>query len=271
MQRRQFLTAASAAAVALTLPKSGRAARSDSAASSGRQFIDLRVYHFKSADKQQAYAKFLADTGVAAYNRAGVQTAGLFHLAAADNPKLKLQDDPADLWLLLPHESIESFLVFESRLAADGEYQQAGREILSAGKSDPAFARYDSHLLLSFEGHPKLTAPADKPEGRLYELRTYESPNQERAASKIAMFNNGEIPLFSKAGMPPVFYGSALAGADLPHLTYMIYHGTEDPKKHWSAFGSNPDWKTMQADPQYKDNVSTIHNWFLRPLPGSQL
>lgn len=269
MERRQFLTAASAAAVALTLPKAARAAVTTS--SSGRQFVELRTYRFASADKQEAYARFLANAGAAAFNRAGVGVVGLFKLLKADNPKLNLTDDPAEIWMILPHDSIESFLTFEASLAADSAYQSAGKAILSAPKSDPAFGRYDSHLLISFDGHPTLTPPADRSDQSLYELRTYESPNQERAANKVAMFNNGEIPLFAKAGMPPVFFGSAVAGNDLPHLTYMIHHGADDPKKHWSAFSSNPDWKAMSAEPQYKDNVSKITNRFLRPLPGSQI
>lgn len=269
MERRQFLTAASAAAVALALPKSTRAAADASPA--GRQFIELRTYRFASAEKQRAYAKFLADAGVAAFNRAGVQPVGLFRLLKADNPKLNLAEDPAELWLILPHTSFDSFLAFESNLATDGAYQEAGNSILAAPKSDPAFVRYDSHLLLSFTAHPKLTPPADRSDKSVYELRTYESPNQERAANKISMFNGGEIPLFTQAGMPGVFFGSAIAGNDLPHLTYMIHHGADDPKKHWSSFGSNPTWVKMKDEPQYKDNVSKITNRFLRPLAGSQL
>jgi hypothetical protein len=182
-----------------------------------------------------------------------------------------LTEDPAEIWLVLPHDSIDSFLAFESRLAADARYQEAGQTILSAPKADPAFLRCDSHLLLAFESFPKLVAPTDRSEQSLYELRTYESPSQERAVNKVAMFNSGEVPIFIKAGMPPVFFGSALAGNDLPHLTYMIHHGTQDPKTHWSAFGADPDWKQMSTDPRYKDNVSKVINRFLRPLPGSQL
>jgi len=268
MQRREFLTAASAAAaLALSGPKFAPAAD----AAGARQFVELRTYRFANADKQQAYAQFLADAGVAAMNRAGVRTVGMFKLLKADNPKLNLPEDPAEIWMILPHDSFEAFLAFESKLAADDAYQSAGKSILSAPKADPAFSRYDSHLLLSFEGHPTLTAPADRSDQSVYELRTYENPNQERAASKVSMFNHGEIPMFTKAGMPPVFFGSAVAGNDLPHLTYMIHHGSEDPKKHWAAFSSNPEWKAMSADPIYKDNVSKITNRFLHPLPGSQL
>jgi hypothetical protein len=269
MQRRQFLAAASTAAVALALPKNAPAAAETPV--SGRQLIDFRVYRFANAVTRDAYGTFLGKAGVPAFKRLGVENVGLFRLAAADNPKLKMAEDAAEVWVILPHESAESFLTFEAKLAADEEYQEAGKEILGAAKSEPAFVRCDSHLLLSFAAHPKLTPPADRSERSLYELRTYESHSEERAANKVAMFNDGEIPIFKNVGMPGVFFGAAVAGTNLPHLTYMVHHGAENPQKHWDAFRVDPDWKKMSPLPQYKDNTSKILNWFLRPLSGSQL
>jgi hypothetical protein len=250
------------------LPGRTQAAESDG---TGRQYIEVRCYRFASAEKRDAYAKFLGEAGVAALNRAGVAAVGIFRLMEADNPKLKLSGDPLEIWVVLPHDSVESVVGLEGKLGADKEYQEAGKEILLAGKADPAFVRFDSHLLWAFEGHPRMTPPSEKAEGRMYELRTYESPSEERAINKLAMFNGGEIPMFGKAGMPPVFFGEAVAGNDLPHLTYMIYHGAEDPKGHWMAFQGGEEWKKMSTDPVYKDNVSKITNRFLRPVAGSQL
>lgn len=268
MQRREFLAATAAAAFAATVTKKVRA--NDAGSNAGRQFFEIRNYRFADADKREAYAKFLAETGIAACNRADVQAVGLFELHAADNPKMKLTEDPLDFWMILPHDTIDAFLSFESLLDEDAAYQEAGHAILTAPKSNPAFVRYDSHLLRAFDGFRKLSPPADRSDKSVYELRTYESPSQERAANKLVMFNSGEIPIFTKAGMPPVFFGSAIAGSDLPHLTYMIHHGSENPDKHWSAFRSDPAWTALSGESQYKDNVSKITNRFLRPLPGSQ-
>ena len=41
-------------------------------------------------------------------------------------------------------------------------------------------------------------------------------------ARKIRMFDEGEIAIFRKVGMIPVFFGEALAGRNLPQLTYML-------------------------------------------------
>ncbi|HTL29455.1 MAG TPA: NIPSNAP family protein, partial [Tepidisphaeraceae bacterium] len=88
----------------------------------------------------------------------------------------------------------------------------------------------------------------------------------------IAMFEAGEIPIFTRSGMPGVFFGGAIAGWDLPNLTYMICHPSmEQSKDDWAKFGADEDWKKLRSQPQYKDNVSKIVNRFLRPMPGSQI
>ena len=80
---------------------------------------------------------------------------------------------------MLPHKSFEALSGFEARLQADGEYQKAGRGILDAPKTNPAYTRYDSQLLLAMEAFPGVSAPA-KSASRLFELRTYESRDNER-------------------------------------------------------------------------------------------
>jgi hypothetical protein len=43
--------------------------------------------------------------------------------------------------------------------------------------------------------------------------------------------------------------------------------------QHWSAFATNPDWKTMQANPRYafENIVSNISNYMLTPATYSQI
>jgi hypothetical protein len=236
-----------------------------------REFYDLRTYHFASAEKQQAFEKFLAEAAIPAFNRIGITPIGVFKRLAKENPEAKLEADPLELWVLLPHKSLESIVTFEDRLSADDAFQKAAAPILTAPKSDPAFTRYENMLLLAMEKFPRLAQPS-KAEGRLFELRTYESPNQERAKNKLEMFNAGEFTFFEQANMRGVFYGGAFAGADLPQLTYMVMHeNDQDVKKHWADFSAIPEWKTLKSGPQYKDNVSKIIDRFVRPVAGSQI
>jgi hypothetical protein len=39
----------------------------------------------------------------------------------------------------------------------------------------------------------------------------------------------------------------------------------------WSRFGQDPEWKTLSADPQYRDNVSAISDIILQPTSYSQI
>jgi hypothetical protein len=131
--------------------------------SSGRQLIELRVYHFPSAQKRQAFEKFVADALVPALNRAGVRPVGAFTLSAKDNPELKVQPDSNDIYEILPHADARSFLELGSRLASDQSFLQAGGSVILAPKSDPAFTRYETSLLRAFATFPHVVAPAKGP------------------------------------------------------------------------------------------------------------
>ena len=231
MQRREFLAASTAAAVGLIGSKPNLAADERQ----GRQFFELRIYHFASPAKQEGYEHFLSQSAIPAINRAGVGPVGVFKLMAVDNPGMKLTADSTDLYVLLPHNSIESVIDLESRLAADDALQTSGQTVLSAPKSDPAYTRYESTLLHAMEGFPRVQVPSKVASG-VYELRTYESHSNERAKNKLGMFNAGEFRIFARHGMPGVFFGGAVVGSHLPQLTYMVVHPEpQDVQKNWRA------------------------------------
>lgn len=264
MRRRAFLQLSVTAGLGLMSTPS-RGAETAPAGEPSAQIYELRTYHFKTAEKRDAFGKFLGDATVPALNRLGIQPVGIFTLLDQKSP------EATDLWFLLPHESFQSAMDLEPHLAGDAEYQTAGKEILLAGKSDPAFTRFDTQLLYAFASHPRLTPPAKNPD-RVFELRQYDNPNEERALNKMKMFNSGEVPVFTQAGMPGVFFGEAFAGPNLPHLTYMVCHENhEASKKNWAAFGKHPDWRKLNSDPVYKDNVSNIVSRYLLPSAGSQI
>src|SRR4051794_28048994 len=153
MRRRDFLTASAAAFVAAPI-----LARAQQGPPPGaRQFFELRTYHFATGEKQSAFEASLKSAAIPAFNRAGVEPLRVFKPFAKDNAQLKLTADPLDLYLLLPHNSLDSFLALSGKLAADAAYQEAGKAILTAPKSDPAFARYDTTLLLAMESAPRIT------------------------------------------------------------------------------------------------------------------
>lgn len=268
MDRRNFLAASASTAVGLALSRMTRAAGSEQ----GKALIEIRTYHFASPQKQQAYQRFVAETEIAALNRAGVNPVGVLKLVAKDNPALKLTADSTDLYMILPHRSAESFITLEDRLAADEAYQKAAGPFLVTPQKDPAFTRYETALLTAFDLFPQVQVPTTAPT-RLIQLRTYESHSRERARKKLEMFQQGgELTIFKRSGMTGVFFGEAIAGDRMPNLTYMLsFEDDAAQKAGWKAFGQDPEWKKLSKAEAYKDTVSTITNLFLRPSEGSQI
>ena len=72
----------------------------------------------------------------------------------------------------------------------------------------------------------------------------------------------------------PVFFGEAVAGARLPHLTYLAgFDNMAAREKAWDTFRTNPDWARVRNKPGWTDPeaVSNIHAAFLRPTAYSQI
>ena len=253
---------------AMTLAGAARTA----AAPAQRQVLELRTYRFASAAKLQTFAELLAQAYVPGLNRAGVTPVGVFRLFAADNPKLGLAADELKLYVLMPHADLASALALPARLEADTVLAPRLQAVLGTPMSDPVYERFETQLMLGFTECPKIEVPTLAAD-RVLQLRIYESHNDERALRKIAMFNEGgEIALFRRLGVNPVFFGQSIAGTLLPNLTYMV--GFENPAAQeaaWAAFIKHPEWEKLKIDPRYAETVSRITNLVLRPLPGSQI
>jgi hypothetical protein len=111
--------------------------------------------------------------------------------------------------------------------------------------------------------------------GRVFQLRTYESPSVKTGLKKIEMFDDaGEIAIFRRVGLHPVFFGEALVGAKLPNLTYMLgFESAEELKENWQKFRDDAEWKRLSGMPEYADKaiLSGITNVILRPAEYSQV
>ena len=90
----------------------------------------------------------------------------------------------------------------------------------------------------AIEGVPKLEVPAGVAEKkpRIFELRTYESHSKSANKKKIEMFNTGELGIFRRTGLQPVFFGETLIGTKMPNLTYMLtFENMAAHDKNWGA------------------------------------
>lgn len=268
MKRRDFLTTSLAAASAAGISTLLSAQAAETGANAPREFYELRLYHLRRGPKQKLFDDFYREAAIPAMNRAGMSPIGVFNVATGP--------DSPTMYALIPHKSLESFATANDRVHADPEYQKAGADFANAPATDPSYVRVESSLMVAFEGMPKLEVPpwtAEK-KPRLFELRTYESHSKKANKKKIEMFNVGEIAIFRRAGLVPVFFGETLIGPKLPNLTYML--AFEDMAAHdrnWGRFGSDPEWHKLSTTPGYTDPeiVSNISNVFLRPTAYSQI
>ncbi len=179
------------------------------------------------------------------------------------------------LYVLLVHPSLQSFATMAAKLGEDQEFMAKGADFINAPADKPAFKMQETQLMQAFEGMPKLERPVDAP-GRVFQLRTYESPSEITGLKKIEMFNTAEIAIFRKVGLHPVFFGQTLAGTKMPNLTYMLgFKDMDESKAAWKAFGGDPDWQKLSKMPEYADKAilrsGGITNLYLKPASYSQI
>lgn len=276
MKRREFLKTSLTVSTLAGMSTASLSAVAANHKPSGKQeYYELRIYRLKSAEKRPLLDAYLEKAAIPAWNRLGVNPVGVFvQQERSGNPSNTEVRDPGSVVVVLPYPSLDAFAKVTARMCVDAEYQKAGADYLQVPKDSAAFERIDSWFMLAFAGMPKLNVPAYSKERkpRMFELRTYESYSEVKALKKVEMFNSGEIDTMHEVGLAPIFYGQALIGANLPHLTYMLSaEDQEAHSKHWGAFGAHPTWKKLKDDPQYADTVSKIYNRFLVPTAYSQL
>jgi len=259
MNRRDFLVTGLAGVTSAQ----ALASSANAATASPRQFFELRQYHLRTGSSKGRVGNFLREVGIAAMNRIGIKPVGAFETMYGPNQPT--------LYVLLVHPSLDSVLNASARLMEDDEVRKTGAEFIDATLSDPSYVRCESALMAAFTHMPQIAPPAFQK--RIFELRIYESHSLKAAKKKIEMFNEGgEIAIFQKTGLNPVFFGETLIGRQQPNLTYMLaFEDMADRDKRWQAFGNHPDWQKLRQDPAYRDTVSNITDIILRPTSYSQI
>ena len=249
--------------LAVVFAASGNLFNAFSAEADQPQYFELRIYSTKSEAQQQRINDYWQNAAGPACNRMGIQPIGVF---------TELQDSATNkIYVLVPCDSLEIFAAIPARLGADADYQKAAGEYLSAPKTNPAYERMESLLLVAFNGMKHIAVPPADKKPNVFELRTYLSPSENKGLNKIQMFENGEITTMKEVGLAPIFYGRTLVGAPMPSLVYMTSGETmEAHKLHWKNFGTAPVWKQLQADPQYKNNMTGAIKVMLKRTAASQ-
>ena len=265
MKRREFLKS-SLAVTTVAAMNATTSTAAESPAAGPREYYELRHYRLRRGPMGARFDEFFRDVEVPAWNRAGVTPVGVFDVTLGP-------DMPAK-YVLLPYPSLDAMTAARAKFAADPAVRDATFTNLPA--TDPAYVRKESSLLLAFRTLPKLELPAQTAarQPRIFELRTYESHSQSASVKKAGMFDDGEIGIFRRTGLTPVFFGETLIGPRLPNLTYLLtFPDMAAREKSWDAFRADPGWKKLSATPGLTDPeiVTNIGNVLLKPTAYSQI
>lgn len=233
--------------------RSAFAAEPGGSAGAMPEYYELRTYRLRIGPQKKVLDDFLRETALPAWNRLGIAPVGVF--------ETMLGPEAPTVHVLLTHKSLDSLGVPGARLEP----------------AEPAYVRYESALLRAFENVPRIEVPASKgtDRPRIFELRIYESPGEAAHLKKMEMFTKlGELTVFRRTGLVPVFFGQTLVGSRLPSFAYLLtFEDVAAREKAWGAFRIDPEWKKLSTTPGYTDAeiMSNISNLLLRPAAYSQV
>jgi NIPSNAP len=228
-----------------------------------------RQYILRNGTAPRRVAEYLQNAAIPALNRIGHSPVGVFEVVAGvPGPTV---------FVLTPLPSLDALPAIESKLQNDEQYLRAAAPYLDSTATDPAYVRQENTVLAAFPKFPRVVVPAaTAAKGpRLFELRTYESPSEKAHVAKVKMFSEmGEIEIFKRVGLTPVFFSRTLAGTRMPSLVYMLVHeNMAGREKSWDNFRNDPEWKKVSSTPGFSDAeiVTNITTVLLRPTAYSQI
>ena len=234
-------------------------------AAQANEIYDLKVYQLKSDEKAELFDSAMEQIGMPAALNSGATKVGVF----GDQPGGE-KSNSATRYVLTVFPTAEAYAK-AINFKHENLDLQPHMAYLLADKEDAAFDRIDGSTLLAFDGIPALVDPEGEGDGnRFFELRIYESPSEGKGFLKVEMFNKSELDIFKKSGLESVFFGKAIAAANLPQLSYMlVYENQEAKDAAWKTFKTSPEWEALKNEPRYAGTVSKIHSTMLVALPYS--
>lgn len=226
-------------------------------------------YTLRNGPQQKRMADFLQNALVPALNRMGSTPVGVFQ---------ELVGDPGPtMSVLMPFATPELLFSHEAAFERDQDFVRAADLYLNSLPTDAAYVRRETQLLLAFPNVPKIEVPAaTAAKGpRIFELRRYESHGEMATRKKMSMFTEmGEMEIFRKTGLTPVFFARTLIGQNQPNFVYMLVHENMAAReKSWDTFRTSPEWKKLASTPGFSDAeiLTNITTKFLRPTAYSQI
>jgi hypothetical protein len=279
MDRRTFITSSlavvGASAIAGAAEELPAQEKRPSTSSGLRETYALYIYQFKHPDSIKRADEYFQNALIPALHRAGSGPVGvLVETGKAQTESKGGQEEAVNYYLLVPLPSIDAVAALPGALDADAEYAKAGEAFLTAPPKDPGYSNLEVRIMLAPEFMSKLEVP-EKKDARVFELRRYRNPSEPAFRKKLEMFGKGgELALFRRVGLNPVFYGEMLAGPDMPNITYMLTFPDMAAKgSAWKTFGGDPEWHKLSTTPGYTDPeiIANIKSIMLKPTAYSEI
>ena len=251
MNRRKFL-ANSAIASTVPLTSISSSNTNFNLFNSDKEIYELRTYHIKFRGSQQKLKDYLTNNYGPELKKNGANHVQLFNEYG--------MEEPAKLWMLISYPDANTYISCQS-IIEQPNFLASSASYHNTTPEETIYSRFESSLLLAFDGMPKMDTSSD---GSLFELRIYEGFSEDAVRRKIKMFNIEEIDLFLKIGLKPVFFGDMISGPFRPSLVYMLqFSNMEQRDSLWNEFGKHPEWQAMRIKKEYANTVSNIRKIFL--------
>jgi hypothetical protein len=230
-----------------------------------RELYEMWLYQMTAGETVKKADDYFQSALIPALRRAGTGPIGVFiESSKADSPTI---------YVLIPHPGVESVAAVAKALHNDADYRRAGAAFLAAPPEDPAYVNLEARLMLAAAFMPALEAPA-KQDTRTFELRRYRNPSEAAFRKKLEMFATGELTIFRRVGLNPVFFGEMLFGPDMFNITYMLtYPDAAARASAWATFRKDADWQKLRVTPGFTDAeiIANIKSLTLTPTPYSQI
>jgi hypothetical protein len=174
---------------------------------------------------------------------------------------------------LLAHKSRDAATAAWKEFSADPDWKAVVKASEASGK---IVTKVESVFIAATDFSPALKVTAEKTP-RVFELRTYTTPDEARLAALDARFGGGETALFTKEGMTGVMFTHPLdADKGAGHtLIYLLAHANRDAAAaSWKKFRDDPAWVKMKADSEKAAGGSLTtktESMFLAPVDFSPL
>lgn len=226
------------------------------------EIYELRVYELQFPRPSAVLHDYFKEALIPALNRSGVEQVGVFEDIGETMPQ--------KIYMLITYPNMQAISDVADKLKRDEQFI-ADAKALSNTKPDIfPYQRIESSFIRSVEGFPSLKNVSEPNE--LFELRIYESYNEDALRRKVKMFEDSEFKIFEDVELPIVFFGPNISGDQMPCLTYLLaFKDMETRDEAWSKFGPHPEWQRILKLEEYANTVSNIHRIFLKPMDYSQM